>query len=779
MTSASRTAGLAQELLRRRVPHLVGAYLAAGWILLEVMDWAVSRWVLSTHLPDVILLAWLLMLPAVLGVAWRHGAPGPDPWTRLEVAAVMLNLVLATGLALVAFGGHDLGAATFSVTVEDEEGQASERSVPKVEYRRRVALFAFRNVSEDPDLDWLQFGIPWAVQVDLEQDNWVRPVIGFADELTGEGFDAPIHLPLAQQRDIARERVLQYIVGGTLEREGESVKATVRLYEVDSGRLMEERVLLDADPLELADRVASQLREDLDLPSGHLDGTPDLPVRELLSDSPVAVEAFFRAQYEENRDASTNLRLLAAATGTDSTFALAQALLGEAYIAGSRPQEAYAAYEAALRHEYRLSERMRFEIKGRYYQITRQPDKALRIARLRTDLYPGDPAAWDILGLALVNRGEGGAAIEAFEKGVALDPASFGRVRTLAQSYANLGRIEEARSTFQAYSDRYPDRLPPIRSLGDLYRQLGDFETATQYFERALLVDPRDFESLVALADIAERSAEFGRARDYYDRAIGASGSDARMWEVGARLVGYFDRQGMTDSAVARLEAVASYLRATGGRMMEVQQRVNGIALYARAGEPSRARAFLDSLRAELEPPLTFFVSVAEALLNRELGNGLAVEAAVPSAQEAYREFGLTALGWTMVHLAGEAKRLQGDCEAALPLYEAAAEAATLTGRLGDMDVWLGGHPWLGLGMCYRRLGRYAEAESAIRSVLDRLPADARSRYELARVYRDGGRWDEAIRHLRGAVHVWRYADPDREDATEAKALLAEWEGRP
>jgi tetratricopeptide (TPR) repeat protein len=764
------------ELLRRRVPHIAGAYLAAGWILLEFTDWVVNRWVLSGHITDFVVFLWLFMVPAVLLLAWTHGAPGRDRWTRVDFIGVSLNLLAAAGFMIVMFGGRDLGAATSSVTVETEDGSTVQRTVPKSEYVRRVGLFAFRNDSDDPELDWLQFGLPWSMHVDLEQDSWVLPVIGFAEELGGEGLDRPVHLPLARQRDIARDRFLGHLVVGTLERRDDELVVTTRLHDVESGRVMEERVLSGVDPLDLADRLAAQLRQDLGLPSGHIARSPDLPVSELLSDSLVAVRAFFQAQHAQDRDARANLRLLGAATGTDSTFAMAQALLGEAYIAANRPEDAYAAYGAALRHEYRLSERLRYEVKGRYYQLTRQPEKALRVARLRTELYPEDPTAWDILGVVLAARGDNEGAIEAFEEGLALDPSAYGRVQALGQFYANNGQIEDARRTFQGYADRYPDRLLPMRSLGNLYLQMGEFDTAADYFERALLLDPRDFASLVDLADIAERSADFAAARDYYDQAISASGNDERMWHVGGRLVGYFDLQGMTDSAIARLEAVAGYLGSTSGRLMELQQRVNAIALYPRAGERRRALAFLDSLRAELEPPLTFFVPVAEALLYREIGDGRAVEAAVPQARQAYREFGLTALDWIMIHLSGEAKRLQGDCSAAVPLYEEAA-GAMQAGSHGAIDVLLGGNPWLGLGMCYRRLGQYGDAEAALRRVLGLLPADARSRYELALVYRDAGRGDEALRHLRGAVHVWRNADPDRAEAAAANALLAEWEG--
>jgi len=74
--------------MRRRVPHIVGAYFAGGWILLEFTDWAVGRWILSPHITDFVVTAWLFMIPAVALLAWTHGAPGRDRWTRVEIIGV-------------------------------------------------------------------------------------------------------------------------------------------------------------------------------------------------------------------------------------------------------------------------------------------------------------------------------------------------------------------------------------------------------------------------------------------------------------------------------------------------------------------------------------------------------------------------------------------------------------------------------------------------------------------------------------------------------------------
>ena len=586
----TRTSHLWTELLRRRVPHIVGAYFAGGWILLEFTDWAVGRWVLSPHITDFVVMAWLFGIPAVALLAWTHGAPGRDRWTRVETIGVVMNLLIASAIMFGLFRGRDLGAATNTVTVLDEDGRSIEREIPKRAFMRRVAVFAFVNESDDRDLDWLQLGVPWSMTLDLEQDDWIRPVTGFSEELGTDPF-SPTQLPLSRQRELARDRFLDYLIVGSIHGTADSLVLTSRLYDAQTGAFLEERYFQGPHPLVLVDRLTSQLRADLELPSGHIARTPDLPVAELLSDSLVAVRAFLQAEYAEGRDAAANLRLLAAAVATDSTFALAQAALGEAYLSFNQPEDAYAAYETALRHEYRLSERNRFDVKVRYYQITRQPQKTLAVARMRTELYPTDPSAWDVLGIVLINQADTEGAVAALEQGRSLDPSSWGRIQLLGQAYMNAGRLDDARQVYQRHADRYPARLAPIRAIGAMYLQQGVFSQAAAQFEKALLIDPNDFQSLVALADIAERTAEFAKARGYYDRAVSASRDAESMWLVGGRLVGHFDLQGMTDSSIARMEALSGYLRSSQGRLAELQHRVNTIACIREAAvRPRRTR---------------------------------------------------------------------------------------------------------------------------------------------------------------------------------------------
>ena len=97
MSSPESRSGLA-ELIHRRVPHVAAIYVGGTWTCIEIVQWAVDRFVLSPHLVEVALFGLLLMLPSVLLLAYEYGAPGPDPWSRLGLIGSGANLLVTTAL---------------------------------------------------------------------------------------------------------------------------------------------------------------------------------------------------------------------------------------------------------------------------------------------------------------------------------------------------------------------------------------------------------------------------------------------------------------------------------------------------------------------------------------------------------------------------------------------------------------------------------------------------------------------------------------------------------
>jgi tetratricopeptide (TPR) repeat protein len=81
------------------------------------------------------------------------------------------------------------------------------------------------------------------------------------------------------------------------------------------------------------------------------------------------------------------------------------------------------------------------------------------------------------------------------------------------------------------------------------------------------------------------------------------------------------------------------------------------------------------------------------------------------------------------------------------------------------------------LGRCLRKLRRFEEAKDALTGLLKQVPAQPYAHYELALVYADTGRLEDAIAHLESALAVWAEADRSFRPAQRARDKLAELTG--
>jgi len=125
-----------KNLWQRRVPHIFIIYLGACWAIIEfVSSLLVDRYLLSPHLIDLSIVMLLSLIPSVLLIAYFHGKPGKDEWTRFEKIGIPINIIISISLLFFVFQGKDLGATTKTVTLENEKGEKIKRMIPKSEFR--------------------------------------------------------------------------------------------------------------------------------------------------------------------------------------------------------------------------------------------------------------------------------------------------------------------------------------------------------------------------------------------------------------------------------------------------------------------------------------------------------------------------------------------------------------------------------------------------------------------------------------------------------------------
>jgi len=85
-----------KKLIDRRVPHILGSYLVAATSLVLFVEYLVNKYQFPIHYPTLALFGIVGILPTVIILAYFHGAPGKDAWTKVEKIGVPINVVFIT-----------------------------------------------------------------------------------------------------------------------------------------------------------------------------------------------------------------------------------------------------------------------------------------------------------------------------------------------------------------------------------------------------------------------------------------------------------------------------------------------------------------------------------------------------------------------------------------------------------------------------------------------------------------------------------------------------------
>lgn len=760
------------DLFRRRVPQILGVYLAAGWAMLEFTDWLVNRYALSPHLIDLGLVAWALMIPTVLILAYYHGAPGRDRWTRVETIGVPLNVLVAAIVLVVVFAGRELGAVTRSVTVEDETGATVEREIPKSEFRKSLAILHFDNATEDDSLDWLQYGIPLALQFDLSQDYFIdfRYHPHFSQRLKEEGYADGTGVPLTLKRDIAEHLHMDHFVTGTLKRADGALRVDLTLYNTRSGKPIGEHSYALSDPLELTDRISVQLKQDLGIPEQHVEEAEDLPVAELLTTSPDAFRSFveaYREAYVEG-DWAGAVPPLEAAVSTDPGFAAAHLERFQAYTLINDIAKGTEALETAMRQLYRLPERIGLVVKTQYYWLVKQDiEKAKATAAMHTELLPEDAAAHVQLATFHQLQREYDRAVAGYMRALDLDPGQVELLLRIAELHRGSGDLDSALAYHRRYTDESPRDPRGFTALGDLYRLMGDHAQAREAYERALLLEGDHVPALVRLARLEVNLGQFPAAERHFQEALEASTTAAQRALVFEGLMTYERRRGHPNRAIEHMHSRWSELEASQPPFAVLQFKLGELGLYVLAGRAQAARDSLEAIGARLSPPFDVLTAFGEASIYLEMEEPDSLESALPGLTNLIERLGLESqLRGLAVFAEGQVYEWRGACDQAVINYERALEIQPES---------RGFH--IALGRCYRKLDQLRRAEEHLLRYLEVVPYHPEARYELALVYQGFGKLEEALDHLGVALEVWSDAEPGFEPAREAREKMRELGG--
>jgi Flp pilus assembly protein TadD len=519
---------------------------------------------------------------AIAPFAAAHPAPATvsETMPRLAIARMRI-LVPALGLLLIALaaGAYLLFHRGRVLTEKDT-----------------VVLADFANSTGDPVFD---DALKQALAVQLAQSPFLNILSDRRVNETLRKMGRPPGNRLTP--DVARELCQRVgskaVLGGSIAQFGSRFNLTLNAVNCSTGDSLAsvEAQASDKDHvLDALGKTASEIRSKLGESLSSIQKL-DTPIKEATTPSLEALKAFSLGMKtwigKGDFDA---IPFFKRAVELDPNFALAYGVLGVTY--SNLGQDSLASENLSRAYELRnrVSERESYAISASYHDVvTGDMEKSNQICELWAQSYPGDDAAPGILGSNYMLQGQWERALALTLDALRLDPTDGITYGNLAQIYAALNRLNDAKAILdQALARKVDYWSLHLWSYNLAFLRSDTLEMGRQMTWSAGKLGDED----LFLSTQSDTEAYYGRlrkAREFSRQAVESalrSGAKetAATWQANAALreaeFGNFD--------LARRETEGALALEPGGRMVRA---LSAVAL-SRAGDVDRA----DSMAADL-----------------------------------------------------------------------------------------------------------------------------------------------------------------------------------
>ena len=174
---------------------------------------------------------------------------------------------------------------------------------------------------------------------------------------------------------------------------------------------------------------------------------------------------------------------------------------------------------------------------------------AVNYATRAANAAPQNPALWFLLGYSARMAGRYQISLDAYQRGLKLQPSSIQGLSGLAQTYAKAGRQAEAQDTLQKVLAANPKSVTDLQLAGELSLS-SDAGTALQLLKRAEALQPSARSELL-IARAYQRLNQPQESKQYLDRAQSRAPKDP---DVLRAVASFYRDSHQYDVAIATLQ---------------------------------------------------------------------------------------------------------------------------------------------------------------------------------------------------------------------------------
>jgi eukaryotic-like serine/threonine-protein kinase len=633
------------EIHRRSLWQVMGVYLAASWVALQVVHQIAESLALPPWVDPFTVILLVLGFPIVLATAFVQegvGGPvsggsdarddsdapgpaatapsrpavGPPPGgTAPERAGSAPRWLFTWRNALVG------GALAFLLLAAATWGFMTMRSrgIGPIGSLVAKGLLDERSPLLLADIDAADLGLAnaatEALRVDLSQSRIVRLVepARVTEALRRMERPADARLDEALALELAVREGIPAVVAGDLDAVGRGFSLTARILRPADGAVLASARAAARDStqvLEAIDALSRQLRERVGESYGSLRSDP--PLESVTTSSLAALRKYTEAVRlgREGGSEEASIALLEEAVALDTTFASAWRTLAIAL--GNRfqePSRQIDALEKAYRHRKRLTERERYFVEATYYRtVTDEQDRAIQAFEAMLRLDPTDLPAINNIGVIHYWRGEHEKALAYYRHAAAIDTTRALPAANVAVTLANIGDYGGADSAFEATARR--PGFERFRWWSAVFpSSRGDYAEATRRLlalEQAGRSGPAEVELIgSALAALEALHGRLASAESHWraseEAARGVSDDHFLQRRVERAMI-HLVAAGDRDRALALVEGALAEAPLDSLPSADWPDRI--VAFFANAGDPDRAEALLEERIRRTDPRL-------------------------------------------------------------------------------------------------------------------------------------------------------------------------------
>ena len=774
-----------KKLLNRRVPQIVGLYIAATWMTVEIGEWVTEQLGLSASLVFYLFIVMAALLPAVAVLAWNHGAPGRDQWKRGEQFFLSANAVLAVVLLLVVIELSPVGniaeaqGATIERVLIDETGQEQVFQVAREGFHKRIVSFFWSAASagQAEGAHWESYAIPWLISVDLNRDPLLSVDTPYnhriSEPLIEAGFAGAVGEPLPLALQLARDARAEFLIRGEFESGDSGYRLTAYIHSVGSGRLTAEHIVEGATLIEAVDRLGEQINPDL---IGDIERDPDAYVSISLADaassSPEAMRALIEGlnHWRFENDYPAAIASLEAALQIDPEFAQTYVWLHMLQRMNGDLNASSTSIQNALRLDYKLDSETLFTLKANGYAVEGDMDKAIRVLEMWTQVHPESEQAWLALAQNLLHEGDPENAKAALLEAQTIDPENTSIYRLLANAEELSGNFERATQLMDDYLDAHPEDQGSWISLANMHLRSGQFDQARTAFEQALFAGSDSFSAELGLIRVETYGGDIEQALNLLEQAIAKTtvGSEQAQLIFDKTLL--LAQAGRPQAALDVLEQQDQILsQALPPLVYQINIAELKSGFYIMQGRYASALAVLEAIEAEMTPPINRLISLSRVHVYEHMNEPELLQQAFDSAMEFFNNFDFPGREQLTQQAQARLYVLQGRTAEAAELVQTALEQinrSSISANRLFIDQ-------LQFALAEYRFteGRLEQARTAVSSLLNVNRNHGHAQLLLAKIEQAAGQEERAAQVLEALLRQWQNAEPEYQIYQEALAL--------